>query len=234
VAFGNPLGQVELATATGSRTERGAQPAAAVPLLPAPDLRSVADPVSPDQLQALTLPALGGAVAYRVQWLADETPARLLLENVHEVPRPGDPGLPDGHYRLRARGIDALGLEGLSAERTLVIATPLPPPPPPPAPPRAPGLDVRRSGQRLELRWSPVDPPGALDCVQVQVALDARFTAVVLDEPNPLDHLNLPLPRSVPPEPLHIRVRVLQPSGGRSGWSEPRVFEPRSPQEPTP
>lgn len=229
VAFGNPLGQVELATATGSRTERGAQPAAAVPLLPAPDLQAVADPVSPDQLQALTLPALNGAVAYRTQWLADATPARLLLESVHEAPRPGDPGLPDGHYRLRVRGIDALGLEGLSAERTLVIATPLPPPPPPPAPPPAPALDARRTGQRLVLQWSPVDPQ---DCIQVQIALDSRFATVVLDEPSPLDRLTLPLP--VRPEPLHIRVRVLQPGGGRSGWSEPRVFDPRSPQEPTP
>jgi hypothetical protein len=234
VAFGNPLGQVELATATGSRTERGAPPAAAVPLLPAPDLQPVADPVSPDQLQSLALPALVGAVAYRTQWLTDETLASLLHEGVNEAPRPGDPGLPDGRYRLRVRGIDAAGLEGLSAERTLLIATPLPPPPPPPAPPRAPGLDARRNGQRLELRWSPADPLGPMDCIQVQVALDARFTAVVLDEPNPLDHLNLPLPRPVRPGPIHIRVRVLQPGGGRSGWSEPRVFDPRSPQEPTP
>lgn len=234
VAFGNALGQVDLGTATGSRTERGAQPVAAVPLLPAPDLQSVTEPSSPEQLQALTLPALTGAVAYRVQWLADETPARLLLENVQDAPRPGDPGLPDGRYRLRVRGIDALGLEGLSAERRLAIATPVPPPRPPPAPPQAPDLQVHRSGQRLQLRWSPAEPLGAMDSCQVQVALDARFTAVVLDEPNPLGRLNLPLPRTAQSEALHIRVRVLQPGGGRSGWSEPRVFDLRSPQEPTP
>ncbi|WP_310459836.1 FecR domain-containing protein [Sphaerotilus sp.] len=229
VAFGNPLGQVELGAATGSRAGRGAQPAAAVPLLPAPDLQSVAEQISPDRLQALTLPALVGAVAYRTQWLADETPARLLHENVTEAPQPGDPSLPDGRYRLRVRGIDAVGFEGLSAERTLAITTPLPPPPPPPAPPPAPSLDARRTGQRLALHWSPVAPQA---WSQMQVALEAGFTSVVLDEPTPLDHLTLPLP--VRPGPLHIRVRVLQPGGGRSGWSEPRVFDPRSPQEPTP
>ena len=234
VVFGNTRGQVELETGTGSRTDRSAEPTPAVPLLPAPDLQSVAEQTSPEQLQTLTLPALTGAAAYRVQWLADETPARLLLESVQEAPRPGDPGLPDGRYRLRARGIDALGLEGLSAERTLVIATPAPPPPQPPAPPSAPGLDVHRSGSRLVLRWPLVDPLAAKDCIQVQIALDPGFTSVVLDEPNPLDHLNLPLPRPDQPGPLHIRVRVLQPGGGRSAWSELRVFDLRSSQESTP
>jgi hypothetical protein len=73
---------------------------------------------------------------------------------------------------------------------------------------------------------------GAMDCIQVQVAREAGFTSIVLDEPNPLDHMTLPLP--VQPGPLHIRVRVLQPGGGRSGWSEPRVFDPHARQEPPP
>lgn len=226
VAFGNPLGAVELATATGSRADAGVQPTAAVPLLPAPEIQSIPEPASPAQLQTLTLPALDGAVAYRVQWLTDTSPVDLLQESVRETLQPQFPDLPDGRYRLRVRGIDAMGLEGLSAERALAVSTP-PPLPPLPAAPR---LAIGRADQRLALRWSP--PEDARDSFQVQIALDAAFTSLVLDEPTPHHHLLLPRPQR--PGFHHIRVRVLQPSGGRSGWSEPRVFDPRSPQESPP
>lgn len=232
VAFGNGHGQVALETATGSHATTGAEPAPAVPLLPSPDLLAMAERLSPAQLQALVLPGLPGAVAYRIQWLADTSPAQLLLDRLQDTTlQPGDPGLPDGRYRLRVRGIDTLGLEGLSAERLLDIATP---PPPAPAPPRAPRLDLERSAQRLMLRWTPIEPLGPDDWYQVQMALDPGFTAVVLDEPSPLQHLHLPLPRPGQPGPLHIRVRVRQPGGGHSAWSEPRVFDLRVPLESTP
>ncbi|MDZ7857985.1 FecR domain-containing protein [Sphaerotilus sp.] len=238
VAFGNGHGQVALETATGSHATAGAEPAPAIPLLPGPDLQAIADRMSPAQLQALVLPALTGAVAYRIQWLADTAPDQLLLDRLQQAPlQPGHPGLPDGRYRLRVRGIDALGLEGLSGERTLDIATPPAPPPPPPpapAPPRAPTLGLDRSAQRLVLHWTPVEPLGPDDWYQVQMALDPGFTAVVLDEPSPLQHLHLPLPRPGQPGPLHIRVRVRQPGGGHSAWSEPRVFDLRAPLESTP
>lgn len=230
VAFGNPLGTVALATATGSRADTGTQPAAAVPLLPAPDIRALAEQRSPAQLQTLTLPVLDGAVAYRVQWLTDTRPADLLQEAVRATPQPQFPALPDGRYRLRMRGIDAMGLEGLSAEQALAVVTPAPPPPAPAPPPTIPHLALQHTGQRLALRWSP--PIGAQDSVQVQIALDAGFTSLVLDEPTPHDHLLLPLPPI--PGLHHIRVRVLQPDGGRSGWSEPRVFDPRSSRESPP
>lgn len=232
VAFGNGHGQVALAKATGSHATAGAEPATAIPLLPGPDLQAIADRVSPAQLQALVLPALSGAVAYRIQWLTDIPPDRLLLDRRQDTAlQPGDPGLADGRYRLRVRGIDTLGLEGLSGERTLDITTP---PPPAPAPPRAPRLDVHRSDQRLVLRWTPVEPLGADAWYHVQVALDPGFTAVVLDEPNPLQHLHLPLPRPSQPGPLYIRVRALQPGGGLGTWSVPRVFDLRASLESTP
>lgn len=223
VDFGNPLGEVPLGTATGSRADHGLQPAAAVPLLPAPELEATPDPLSADQVRALRWPPVEGAVAYRVQWFGDDTPARLLREAVQEATRPALPALADGTYQLRVRAIDAMGLEGLPGTRTLTLFTPPPPPPP------APQFSAHWLDRRIELRWAPVGPQA---CVQVQIAEDEAFERVVLDELTPREGLNLPAP--IRAGHYLVRVRVLLTGGGRSGWSEPRAFDLRSPQEPPP
>ncbi|WP_338413975.1 FecR domain-containing protein [uncultured Sphaerotilus sp.] len=222
VDFGNALGNVPLGTATGSRADLGLQPVAAVPLLAAPALEATADTLSADQIRALRWPPIDGAVAYRVQWFGADRPARLLHESVQEQVQPDVPPLTDGPYQLRVRAIDAMGLEGLPAARSLTLRTP-------PPRPRTPPLDVHWLDRRVELRWPPLDPQA---CVQVQIATDSAFAQVVLDELTPREGLNLPAPHR--PGPYLVRVRVLQTDGGRSGWSEPRAFDPRSPQEPPP
>lgn len=226
VDFGNPLGEVPLGAATGSRAAHGVQPAPAVALLPAPELDTAAEPLSADQIHALRWPPVPGAVGYRVQWFGTDVPARLLQESVQQAASPEAPALAAGAYQLRVRAIDQMGLEGLPAARTLTLVTP---PPPPPPPPQAPHFSTRWLDGRVELRWPPVDPQA---CVQVQIATDSAFAQVVLDELAPRAGLNLPAPHR--PGPYLVRVRVLQTDGGRSGWSEPRAFDPRSPQEPPP
>lgn len=230
VDFGNTLGEVPLGTATGSRADHGLQPAAAVPLLPAPALDATPDPLSADQIRALRWPTVEGAVAYRVQWFSDGTPARLLQEVVQDSTWLELPALADGSYQLRVRAIDRMGLEGLPAARPLALVTPPPPPPPTPLPPQAPQLSIHwRPDHRIELHWDPVDPQA---CVQVQIATDSAFAQVVLDELAPREGLNLPAPTR--PGRYLARVRVLLTEGGRSGWSEPRVLDLRTLQEPPP
>lgn len=223
ITFGNPQGAVELGLASGSRSERGVRPLAAVPLLPAPEIGPLGDQHSPEALQGMVLPPLDGAAAYRVQWLEDGPPGqpmRLLHEHVDTSPRPGWPALADGRYRLRLRGIDALGLEGLATEHRLTVTTPPPPPVPAPALP-TPVLSVRPADGRVLVQWSPMTQAY---CAQVQIALDAGFTDVVFDEPTPLASLTLPVPPRTGTH--HVRVRLLQSGGGSGPWSEPRQMDP--------
>lgn len=218
VGFHNPHGQVELPAAMGSRAVRHTPPTAAVPLLHAPEVAAIPDRLSPEQARTHRTPAIVGAAAYRVQWFSGDTPTRLLHESVSDAPVLSFPDHPDGAYRVRLRAIDTLGLEGLSAEHPLVVTTP------PPPPPRPPWLQITRQGQRLELAWGPADPKAS---AQVQIALDATFTAVVLDEPTPHSTMSLPLPPSSP-TPSHARIRMLHADGTTSAWSEPQRTDPRT------
>ena len=104
--------------------------------------------------------------------------------------------------------------------------------PVPPPPLQPPTLQAARTGPRLELRWSPTDAQAS---VQVQVAHDARFDHVVLDEPSPHTRLSLPLPVPWPlAMPYHARIRAVHPDGRASAWSAPLLIDPRSLQETSP
>ncbi len=72
-----------------------------------------------------------GARGYRAQVFADGRPDALLLDGRFDGPNarwPAEPDLPDGRYVLKVRALDAAGLEGLDARRSLVLAArPVPP-----------------------------------------------------------------------------------------------------------
>ena len=153
VELGNTAGQIDLHAGTGSlaRTDHAPQPPRS--LLPPPDLTHWATRWEQSSI-GLRWAEQPGAVAWRLQVLAlgeDGRPQgttrvdQSLLQPVATLP-----ALPDGHYLLRARGIDELGLEGQNAERTLQIDTQ-------PAPPS--GL-VPADGQHIvgappTLQWQP-------------------------------------------------------------------------------
>jgi hypothetical protein len=228
IGFHNPRGQVELPAAMGSRAVHDTPPIDAVPLLQAPEVGAIPDRLTPEQARTHRTPAITGAAAYRVQWFSDDTSPRLLHESVTDTPMLSFPAdRPDGAYRMRLRAIDAIGLEGLSAEHALVVKTPPPASPPPPPPP---WLKVARHGRRLELSWGPAEPEAS---AQVQIARDAAFNAVLLDEPTPHPTLNLPLPPSGP-EPGHARIRVLRADGSISPWSEPQRIDSATDRGPRP
>lgn len=155
VSFGNARGQLTLAQGTGSLAQAGLPPQPPRRLLAPPRLEGLATHWQEAQPR-LVWPALRGASAYRVQLAAldatDPAAVTLALDASAAEPRLHLPPLPDGRYRLRLRGVDSLGLEGLSAQQLLTIDTQ-----PPPPLPQAPAGTQPVTPQAGTLRWRPAD-----------------------------------------------------------------------------
>lgn len=117
VGVSNDDDGVEVAAGYGTLAAANQAPAAPIVLLPAPDLAKL-----PARLErvpvAVTVDALSGAQAYRFQLAANADFNPPLFDARADNTRLRGPDLPDGHYFLRVRGIDAKGLEGLGACRT--------------------------------------------------------------------------------------------------------------------
>ena len=136
IGFGNAAGEIALGRATGSvAAAAGGAPLPAQPLLPAPDLAALPSRLSVTRLRQIDWPRPSGAGPLQLQWLdrsadaASPEPAaplprlvaehRLMPDASGRLPQLQPP--PPGAYRLRVRGVDRLGLEGLSAEREVEI-----------------------------------------------------------------------------------------------------------------
>ncbi|MFM2345759.1 MAG: hypothetical protein RL654_512 [Pseudomonadota bacterium] len=131
IGFGNAAGETALARATGSVAPvAGGAPLPAQPLLPPPDLADLPQHLSATRLRQIRWPRPTGAGPLQLQWLSGP---RLLAEHRLQPDATGRlPALqppPPGRYQLHVRGVDAIGLEGLSAEREIEIITIEPPRP---------------------------------------------------------------------------------------------------------
>lgn len=162
-------GDVVLEPGFGTRVDEGAPPLPPVQLLRAPDLAAL-----PATNERATLevgfPAVAGAARYRLQ-LATDAEFRAIVRDVEAVtPGATFADLADGEYRLRARAIDSLAIEGRDAVRTLVQKRRSPPSPP------AIAL-AGPSSSHARLEW-PGTPGASYD---VQVARDATFADVVTE-----------------------------------------------------
>lgn len=144
IGFGNAAGEIALGRATGSvAAAAGGAPLPAQPLLPAPDLAALPSRLSVTRLRQIDWPRPSGAGPLQLQWLdrsadaASPEPAaplprlvaehRLMPDASGRLPQLQPP--PPGAYRLRVRGVDRHGLEGLSAEREVEIIAVEPPRP---------------------------------------------------------------------------------------------------------
>ncbi|OMH38934.1 hypothetical protein BGP75_00065 [Motiliproteus sp. MSK22-1] len=157
----------------GTVVERGKAPLQPQKLLQSPVIDAV-----PDKLERISWPitwqANPLAKGYRVEVSAESTFDTLLWQRASSSNRIQFPDLPDGHYFLRLRAIDQLGLEGLNAQRTIHLdAHPEPPVPLQPAD----GEVIR--GTVPELRWTAVT--GA-HRYRLQVASDLRFEQLLIDD----------------------------------------------------
>lgn len=124
--------------------------------------------------------------------------------------------LPPGNYHWRLASVREGGDVGPWGDGTSFTRLP-PPPPPPPAPPPQP---PQTTDAGLVLRWATVPLPGMR--YQVQVARDAEFTQIVLDETTTASERLLPKPE---PGRYHVRVRAIAPDGRAGSYGLPQVVE---------
>jgi hypothetical protein len=159
-------------TGFGIIAEVGKPPSEPQKLLAAPDLSRL-----PSVVKRLPLtfewPQVDTARSYRAQIFADSAFRKLLVEQQVQRPRAAWAELADGHYMLRIRAIDDVGLEGLNADWRFVLDTG----------PAAPRLLKPRDGAKLRalppvLSWA---TSTSVAGVRLQVARDPEFNHVVLE-----------------------------------------------------
>jgi hypothetical protein len=130
--------------------------------------------------------------------------------------------LDDAEWHLRARRIDARGIEGRDAERTFVLKAR----PEPPAY-RAPRSDAKQAVGSVEFAWAQnVGAPQA----HLQIAEDAQFTRIVADR----DHVDM---AAVQVElstagAYHWRLASIRAGNDQGPYGDPQRFELRALPEP--
>ncbi len=216
VAVSNALGAVAVPAGFGTRIERDTPPLAPRPLLPAPDLAGLPEVMSSAEF-ALTWPSVEGARQYRVQLATDPSFQSIVDDRIMDSPALSVP-LADGKYWLRARAIDAHGIEGFDAVRPVEQARA-------PSPPAllSPASTARSTDRETRFHWAAAE---SADTYRLQVARDPGFADVVIDERlggTSFDVGSLPVGR------YFWRVTGSNPRGGAGVWSEPRSFEQRPP-----
>lgn len=164
----------DVARAFGARLDADAKPPAVVALLAAPNLGNVAPRFERPLVRFALQPADG---AVRVQVAADASfDAVISDQRVAAGTEARLAGLPDGDWHLRARRIDALGIEGFDAVRGFVLkARPEPPPT------RAPRANAKQPVGMVEFAWA--ENLEAKN-YRLQVSQDAAFGALILDQAN--------------------------------------------------
>ncbi len=210
VHVANPTGQVTAQAAQGTVAESGRMPAAPTPLLPAPHLDSLPDTIERLPI-AWPVAALAGASRYRTQLAHTPEFSAMLSDEVSDTPRIRVRDIEDGSYALRVRGIDAQGLEGLSAERKLVIHTQ-------PEPPLLidPAPDAATTAPRPTLRWTQADAR-----LQYRVQLSNSSTAI--DE-QVVSSASAQPPQDLPPGIYQWRVAAIHPTKGQGPWGDAQPF----------
>jgi hypothetical protein len=171
VRFVTSSASAELNAGFGATTDAAGAAPRVGRLLPAPDLGAVPERFD-RPIVRFQLP--GESAPLRVQVAADSDFDRIVSDQrVAAAAEVRIAGLDDAQWHLRARRIDAQGLEGFDAKRAFVLKAR----PEPPAH-RAPRAAAKHTVGSVEFAWAQnADAPQA----HLQVAEDAAFTRIVLD-----------------------------------------------------
>lgn len=120
VDVGNDAGKMLAGAGFGTVARFGRAPDTPRPLLAPPDLL-----VLPSRLERLPidwpLAPVAGGVAYRTQLSPDASFNAIVSDELSTAPRARVLDIPDKQYVMRVRAIDADGLEGLAAERPVLV-----------------------------------------------------------------------------------------------------------------
>ncbi|WP_290870223.1 FecR domain-containing protein [Aquabacterium sp.] len=205
----------------GSIAQASGRVSPALPLPAAPELRG--QPTVHERiLVRFDVPPVAGAVAYRAQVAEDADFQRVRGEANSATPVLRFADLPDGHYHLRARSIDAQGLS--SADATLAFTLKARPEAPLPSEP-APGSKWR--SKTVKLAWAA--HPQAQH-YRLQVSTGADFAQPLLD----LDDLSAPQHElALPPGDYRWRVATVAAGPDRGPWGDAQTFQVR-PEPPAP
>ena len=122
---------------------------------------------------------------------------------------------PDGDYLLRVRGIDAERLEGIDGERRITVdARPVPPSL------LEPAAEAKLHGAPPTLWWS---TPSGIDRFHVQIARDAAFEDLLIDEPA-LGPQRFTLAAEPPPGTYYWRAASIEANGEHGPFGDARSF----------
>jgi hypothetical protein len=204
----------------GAAVDAGGKVSSATPLLGAPDLSALPARFERPVVR-FALP--GAATPLRVQVAADAAFDRIVSDQrIAAGAELRIAGLDDAQWYLRARRIDAAGIEGFDATRSFVLKAR----PEPPAY-RTPRAAAKQAVGSVEFAWAPnADAPRA----RLQVAEDAAFTRLVQDRDN-LDASSLSADMPTPGT-YHWRLASVRADGDHGPFGDAQRFELRPTPEP--
>ncbi len=155
------------------------------------------------------------AHGYRVQIQREDETNIFLNEGVSKAPETSFSDLPDGRYTVRLRGIDTNGLEGLNAQRDVIVKAR-------PEPPFSQGPDDKGTvrADRPEFRWAQVAEAASY---RFQLAKDPEFKSTLIDAPA-LTTTPLATDKPLPPGEYYWRVASRRESGDLGPFGDVQQF----------
>ena len=229
VASGTGPGEppVSVTAGNGSVTDDNRRPRPATALLPAPQM-DAGDALQERLVVRFRFPAVPGANNYRAQIATDREFRQGIADAAFTTPEIKFGDLPEGEYFLRARSIDALGLEG----RDVVFQFRLKARPEPPlATLPAPHGKLRATAASFAWGSNP-----QANSYRIQIAYDEAFARVVQDEAATGVEFES---RSLPFGDYYWRLRSIRTAAGGADpgpWGDIRKFSlrppPRNPEPP--
>lgn len=213
VGVGDTGNSTRVAAGFGLVAEAGKPPDAPRKLLPAVDLSRL--PAAQRQLPlSFTWPAINGAHGYRFQIAPNADFEVLLVDQTTEKAVANWKDLPDGHYALRIRGIDEVGLEGLDSVHLFdVDARPFPPIT---ASPADAGVITEPAPV---FSWSAAEDKNSY---RIQIAQDAGFSELVADQVTRTTKYQRDQPLA--PGTYHWRVAGIDSSGKQGPYNPTQNF----------
>jgi len=214
---------------------------------PAPPRKLLPQPLLTDFVETQTRPELtfsfapvAGATGYRALVATDSQFLRPVAESVSATPSMRVADLPDGALFLQVRAIDKDGLEGMNSIKPLKVA----------ARPFAPMATMPMPASRvksgsIEFKWLPrqnragasksassTDAESLATQYRLQVAKDAQFSQIVVDEKNIQSSSHAPK-QTLASGSYFWRVASMTTSGQEGPMSEPSAFVVQSSTAPT-
>ncbi len=221
VAVSTDASGVDVEAGYGTVATASQAPVAPVALLPAPDLTTLAARVERVPV-TFTIATLAGASAYRFQIASEPSFDSPLFDGRAESTRLRATDIPDGHYFLRVRGIDAKGLEGLSTDHAFELDAR---PEPPLLTTPAPGGGVPEESPQMS--WG---KSATIQRYHLQVARDEAFTDKLMDD-DAVSASHATTPQPLPPGIYYWRVASITSAEGQGPFSDTQQFR-RLPQAP--